>query len=131
MPNRGDLLLVFVSRVPRQVLNEFKLAAGARDLPPEEVIFGQAFAMQTIRNKILKVAGTDVPLLIEGENGTGKEVLARLVHARSACCDGAFVKVNCAAIPGTLIESEFFAYQKAPFTHPYASKPVRFQTPTG
>ena len=127
----GGCTLDSASGGPRQVLNQSKLASGARDLPPEEVIFGQSFAMQTIRNKILKVAGTDVPLLIEGENGTGKEVLARLVHARSACCDGPFVKVNCAAIPGTLIESELFGYEKGAFTGAYASKPGRVETANG
>jgi two-component system, NtrC family, response regulator AtoC len=115
----------------RQVLNQSKLASGTRDLPPEEVIFGQSFAMQTIRNKILRVASTDVPLLIEGENGTGKEVLARLVHARSACCDGPFAKVNCAAIPGTLIESELFGYEKGAFTGAYTSKPGRVEMANG
>src|SRR5229473_7153174 len=116
---------------PRQVLNQSKLASGTRDLPPEEVIFGQSFAMQTIRNKVTKVADTDVPLLIEGENGTGKEVLARLVHARSVWSKGAFVKVNCAAVPGPLMESELFGYEKGAFTGANAAKAGRVELADG
>jgi two-component system, NtrC family, response regulator AtoC len=92
------------------------------DLPPDEVYFGQTAVMQAVRQKIEKVANTDVPLLIQGENGTGKEVLARLVHTRSVWSKGAFVKVNGAAIPGPLMESELFGYEKGAFTGANASK---------
>ncbi len=100
---------------------------GATELPPDSVIFGRSPAMQVVRQKVEKIAGTNIPLLIQGENGTGKEVLARLIHARSPWSSGPFVKVNCAAIPGTLLESELFGYQKGAFTGAYASKPGRVE----
>jgi two-component system, NtrC family, response regulator AtoC len=85
-------------------------------LPPEGTIFGRTAAMQSIRHKGKKIAGANVPVLIEGEGGTGKEVLARWIHAHSPWSSGPLVKVNCAAIPGTLLESELFGYEKGAFT---------------
>jgi len=96
-------------------------------LPPEEVIFGSSAAMQDFRQKIKKFAGTSVPLLIQGESGTGKGVMARYIHSRSSVAVGPFINVNCAAIPGTLLESELFGYEKGAFTGAYASKPGRVE----
>jgi two-component system response regulator AtoC len=87
--------------------------------------------MQAVRQKIHKAANTNVPLLIQGDNGTGKEVLARLIHANSIWSKGPFVKVNCAAIPGALIESELFGYEQGAFTGAYTSKPGRVETAEG
>jgi two-component system response regulator AtoC len=92
-------------------------------LPPEEIIFGRSGAMISIRQKVQKVLGTDVPILIQGENGTGKGLLAQYIHSRSTMSSGAFVKVNCAAIPGALLESELFGYEKGSFTDAHTSKP--------
>lgn len=92
-------------------------------LPSEEIIFGRSAAMFPIQQKVRKVQGTDVPILIQGENGTGKGLLAEYIHARSAFSSGAFVKVNCAAIPGALLESELFGYEKGAFTDAHTSKP--------
>jgi two-component system response regulator AtoC len=72
--------------------------------------------MRSIRQKGEKIAGANVPLLIEGESGTGKEVLARWIHAHSPWSSGPLVRVNCAAIPGTLLESELFGYEKGAFS---------------
>ena len=96
-------------------------------LPPEEVIFGRSPLMQEFRQKIQKFAATCVPLLIEGESGTGKGVLARYIHARSSVAVGPFVSVNCAAIPGSLLESELFGYEKGAFTGAYSNKPGRVE----
>jgi two-component system response regulator AtoC len=73
------------------------------------------------------VAETNIPVLIEGETGAGKEVLARVIHVTSPWAKGPFVKVNCPAIPGTLIESELFGYEKGAFTGAYGTKPGRVE----
>jgi two-component system, NtrC family, response regulator AtoC len=96
-------------------------------LPPEEIIFGQSRQMDEIRQKVEKVASADIPVLIEGESGTGKEVVAKLIHSISTWAGGPFVKVNCPAIPGTLIESELFGYERGAFTGAYGSKPGRME----
>jgi two-component system response regulator AtoC len=78
--------------------------------------------MQAIRRKIEKVAFSGVPVLIQGDSGTGKGLLARFIHNFSSAPDAPFVKVNCAAIPGALLESELFGYEKGAFTGAYSSK---------
>ena len=108
---------------------EIKHTADPRplELPPEEVIFGRSSAMAALRQRVTKVAGATVPVLIEGESGTGKEILAKFIHSRSLLRTGPFVKVSCAAIPGSLLESELFGYQKGAFSGAYASKPGRVE----
>ncbi|MBZ5699375.1 MAG: sigma 54-interacting transcriptional regulator [Acidobacteriia bacterium] len=101
------------------------------DLPPAHIIFGCSAAMQTIRQKVEKVASSGVPILIQGDSGTGKGLLTRFIHNLSAAPDAAFVKVNCAAIPGTLLESELFGYEKGAFTGAYAFKPGRVELAEG
>jgi two-component system response regulator AtoC len=103
------------------------LLAPVGDLPPVEVIFGRSRAMQLVRQKVERAASTNVPLLIQGESGTGKEVMAKLVHSMSPWKDGPFVKINCPAIPATLIESELFGYERGAFTGAYVSKPGRVE----
>ena len=96
-------------------------------LPPDEVLFGLSAKMMKLRQRAAKVCGTSVPVLVQGDGGTGKEVLARWIHKHSASCNGQFVKVNCAAIPGTLLESELFGYEKGAFTGAHALKPGRVE----
>ena len=103
--------------------NSRGVTAKAGGLPPDEIIFGRSAAMAAIRQKVQKILGTDVPILIQGANGTGKGLLAHYIHSRSAFSTGAFVKVNCAAIPGALLESELFGYEKGAFTDAHTSKP--------
>src|SRR5437879_9534405 len=76
------------------------------DLPPDELIFGRSAVMQEFRQKIPKFAATNVPLLIQGESGTGKGGLARYIHSRAKFAAGPVVNVNCAALPGTLLQRE-------------------------
>jgi two-component system, NtrC family, response regulator AtoC len=116
---------------PRELANENIQTAKTGELPPDEVIYGQSATMAGLRRKIARVADTDVPLLIQGENGTGKEVLARLIHARSVWNKGSFIKVNCAAIPGTLLESELFGYEAGAFTGANSAKPGRIELADG
>lgn len=72
--------------------------------------------MQSLRDRMDKVASANVPVLIQGESGTGKDIIARMIHGQSPWRTGPFVKVNCPAIPGTLLESELFGYVKGAFT---------------
>ncbi len=96
-------------------------------LPADSVVFGCSEAMQVVRQKVEKVVATNVPVLICGESGTGKEIVARLIHQRSPWEDGQFVKVHCPAIPGTLLESELFGYEKGAFTGASGVKPGRVE----
>jgi two-component system response regulator AtoC len=102
-------------------------AEGTAGLPPDEILFGVSPAMQEIRLKALKICRTNVSVLLSGEGGTGKEVLARWLHANSSRASGEFVKVNCAAIPGNLLESELFGHEKGAFTGANAAKPGRVE----
>ena len=98
-------------------------AAKPAILPSEDVIFGSSTAMQPIRQMVAKILATDLPVLIQGENGTGKGLLAQYIHAHSRCSAGACIKVNCAAIPGPLLESELFGHEKGSFTDATSAKP--------
>ena len=75
--------------------------------------------MQPIRDLIGKVASTNTTVLLRGESGTGKEVLARALHKASPRSGKQFLKVNCAALPGELLESELFGHEKGAFTGAY------------
>src|SRR5436305_5798164 len=103
-------------------------ASALGNLPPDEVIFGSSSAMAELRRKLERLATAEVPLLIQGESGTGKEIICRFIHSRSPWSGGPFVKVNCPAIPGTLLESELFGYEKGAFTGAYGSKPGRVES---
>jgi two-component system, NtrC family, response regulator AtoC len=97
------------------------------EMPPETVIFGSSEAMRSVRDRLNKVASANVPVLIQGESGTGKDIIARMIHTLSPWKTGPYVKVNCPAIPGTLLESELFGYEKGAFTGAYGSKPGRVE----
>jgi two-component system, NtrC family, response regulator AtoC len=86
------------------------------ELPPEVVIYGSSESMREVRLKMDRIADAVVPVLIRGESGTGKEIIAKLLHQRSSRRSGPFVKINCPAIPSTLVESELFGYEKGAFT---------------
>jgi two-component system response regulator AtoC len=97
----------------------------------EDIFFGASPAMRTLRSCLPKVAASDVPILIQGETGTGKEVLARHVHALSPRAGKPFVKVNCAAVPADLMESELFGYERGAFTGAFQRKPGVFELAEG
>ncbi len=94
---------------------------------PEEVLFGRSSSMFEVRMRAKKICQTNVPIMLSGEGGTGKEALARWIHLNSEYAGGEFVKVNCAAIPGTLLESELFGYEKGAFTGANSVKPGRVE----
>src|SRR5271167_3403836 len=83
--------------------------------------------MLKIRQQFLQIAPVDVPVFISGESGVGKEVVARMIHLRSTRRHQPFVKVNCAALPGELLESELFGYEQGAFTGAVRSKPGKFE----
>jgi formate hydrogenlyase transcriptional activator len=93
----------------------------------EEEIVGHSVALQQVLNQVGIVAKTDSMTLIQGETGTGKEVIARAIHNQSLRSRGPFVKLNCAAIPGPLLESELFGHERGAFTGACAQTKGRFQ----
>src|SRR5215475_11604890 len=97
-------------------------------LLPDEILFGRAPSMAEVQARAERICRTNVPVLLCGEGGTGKEALARWIHARSEYATGEFVKVNCAAIPGSLLESELFGYEKGAFTGANTVKPGRVES---
>jgi two-component system response regulator AtoC len=101
------------------------------ETPPEEVIFGVSPAMAEVRRIVQRAAGVNVPVLLNGESGTGKDLIAKMFHQYSAASAGNFVKVNCPAIPGNLLESELFGYERGAFTGAYAVKPGRVEQASG
>ncbi len=106
-------------------------SAVGNPLPPEEVVFGVSPAMAPVRQLVGKAAGANIPVLIRGESGTGKEIIATLLHERSPWATGPLVKVNCPAIPGSLVESELFGYEKGAFTGAQVAKPGRVEAAHG
>jgi DNA-binding NtrC family response regulator len=94
-------------------------------------LLGNTPTMQDLRRQIAKVAPTRSRVLITGESGTGKELIARAIHRNSAVSAGAFVKVNCAAIPPELIESELFGHERGAFTGAVAKKRGLFEVADG
>ncbi|GBD96085.1 MAG TPA: PEP-CTERM-box response regulator transcription factor [Nitrospirae bacterium] len=90
-------------------------------------MIGQSPEMLRVFETIRKVASTDAAILIMGESGTGKELVARAIHEKSTRNQGGFIPINCGAIPGTLLESELFGYEKGAFTGAYAKQNGKFE----
>ena len=102
---------------------------GSSKRPPRVtgVLLGRSEQMREVHDLIARVADTDVTVLIRGESGTGKELVARAVHAESPRRDKPFVKVNCAALPSELLESELFGFERGAFTGAIQHKPGKFE----
>ncbi|MCL7489036.1 MAG: sigma-54 dependent transcriptional regulator [Desulfobulbaceae bacterium] len=105
------------------------LEESCREMHTEMI--GESKAMQDIHNLIHQVAPTDSTILIRGESGTGKELAAASIHMNSTRTDKPFVRINCAAIPDGLIESELFGHEKGAFTGAHAMKPGKFEMADG
>jgi two-component system nitrogen regulation response regulator NtrX len=97
----------------------------------EATLLGEAPAMDQLRREIARVAATDARVLITGENGTGKELVARFIHRQSERADSPLVEVNCAAIPEELIESELFGHLRGSFTGAAEDRPGKFEEADG
>ena len=95
------------------------------------LLIGTSEPMRELRSMIAKVARTNAPIWITGESGTGKELIAKLIHRNSARADGPFVAVNCGAVPGELMESEFFGHRKGAFTGAHSDEPGLFRSAEG
>ena len=91
-------------------------------------VVARSSEMQALLQQVARVAGTDATVCISGETGTGKEVIARVIHCNSSRANKSFIAVNCAAIPETLFESELFGHQKGSFTGAHQNKRGLFQT---
>lgn len=107
------------------------VAEASRNGVSPEILFGVTEEMQRIRHTIERVAAIRVPVLLRGESGCGKEVIANYLHRIGPWKDKPLMKVNCAAIPGSLLESELFGYEKGSFTGAYNSRPGKFELAHG
>ncbi len=114
------------------IKSALRLPGGAPDSEnPLQSLIGDSPSMQQVRAMIEKLARSQAPIYISGESGSGKELAARLIHGRSARASGAFVPVNCGAIPENLMESEFFGYRKGAFTGADSEREGFFQAAHG
>ena len=106
-----------------------RFGAGEQDRNPRrfEQIIGNSPALEAVLEQVERVAPTDSTVLIQGETGTGKELIARAIHNLSVRCGCPFVKLNCAAIPFDLLESELFGHERGAFTGAIAQKIGRFE----
>ncbi len=107
------------------------VAQPAPVLPRTKAFFGSSPAMREIQSLIGHVGWSEAPVLIQGETGTGKEVVARELHANSPRANSAFLKLNCAALPSELVESELFGYDRGAFTGAFQKKLGMFQAADG
>jgi transcriptional regulator with GAF, ATPase, and Fis domain len=135
-----DLLTIFAGQASLIVQNAMllsalradkeKLSAELKDKRFGEII-GSCASMLEVFRKLQKVAGTDISVMITGETGTGKELIAREIHRRSNRVNGPFTTVNCGAIPENLMESEMFGHVRGAFTGAIASRAGKFQQADG
>ncbi|MFZ2446357.1 MAG: PEP-CTERM-box response regulator transcription factor [Syntrophobacteraceae bacterium] len=122
-----------VSVLLRRALRVHQLESEHRKLqaarPPDsfEELIGASPQIQQVFSTIEKIAGTEAPVLVLGESGTGKELVAKAIHGKSRRKDGAFVAINCAAIPETLLESELFGHEKGAFTGAHTQRKGRIE----
>ena len=123
----AELEAVVEKCLERRTLERERAALRAARGHPAAASVWKSEAMQRIRSVIHQISDTDVTVLIQGESGVGKEVVAREVHACSSRRKGPFVKVNCAALPEDLLESELFGYEKGAFTGANSRKLGRFE----
>ena len=126
-PSELDLVLrrTLETRAPAAAVHR-----PARDAAPDADGGGAvtlSAAMERVWALAQRVADTDVPVLLVGESGVGKDVVARRIHAASHRAERPFVKINCAALPGELLESELFGHEKGAFTGAHAEKPGKFE----
>ncbi len=129
-PDLNRLLITLRNAMDKQVLvSEAKTLK--RKVSKVQEMIGESAAIKKIKDTVEKVAPTDARVLITGENGVGKELVARWIHEKSNRNTGAMVEVNCAAIPGELIESELFGHEKGSFTSAIKQRIGKFEAANG
>jgi DNA-binding NtrC family response regulator len=114
-------------RLPHQKVEPTTATVEAEEVGEDVFFVAASEAMHRIRSQVGMVARVDVPVLLLGESGTGKEVVARLIHKLSLRAQQVFLKVNCAALPSELLESELFGYEAGAFTGATRPKPGKFE----
>lgn len=129
-PDLNRLLITIRNALDRQTLvTETKVLK--RKVSRVQEMIGDSVALKKIKDTIEKVAPTDARVLITGENGSGKELVARWIHEKSNRATGPIIEVNCAAIPGELIESELFGHEKGSFTSAIKQRIGKFEQANG
>ncbi len=129
-PDLNRLLITIRNAMDKQTLiTETKFLK--RKVQKVQEMIGDSNALKKIKDTIEKVAPTDARVLITGENGSGKELVARWIHAKSNRANGQLVEVNCAAIPSELIESELFGHEKGSFTSAIKQRIGKFEQANG
>ncbi|MFN8266241.1 MAG: sigma-54 dependent transcriptional regulator [Chitinophagaceae bacterium] len=129
-PDLNRLLITIRNAMDRQTLvTETKVLK--RKVSRVQEMIGDSPALKKIKDTIDKVAPTDARVLITGENGSGKELVARWIHEKSNRVSGPLIEVNCAAIPGELIESELFGHEKGSFTSAIKQRIGKFEQANG
>jgi len=127
----GTARRLFADELCRERSRTGGVAVDADSIPGRFGMVGASPAMQSVYELLERVAPTDVPVLITGETGTGKELVARALHDHGMRCDHPFLAENCAAIPGPLLESELFGHVKGSFTGAIANREGYFCTADG
>jgi two-component system response regulator PilR (NtrC family) len=126
---------VDIAMLRRLVQTALRLSEEKKAAPPTETsasrLLGDSSAIQLLRATIAKLARSQAPVYISGESGVGKELVARLIHEQGPRATAPFVPVNCGAIPGELMESEFFGHKKGSFTGAQSDKDGLFQAANG
>ena len=123
---------VDLGRLRELVSTALRLGSGEGEaLPVDSRLLGESPPMQALRKQILKLARSQAPVYISGESGSGKELVARLIHEQGPRGEQPFVPVNCGAIPSELMESEFFGHKKGSFTGAIEDKQGLFQAANG
>ena len=126
-PLDTDRILVLLRNALRHLDLESENARLRADVESRYEMVGSSFSIRSVLDRVEKVAASPARVLITGENGTGKELVARALHRQSARARKPFIEVNCAAIPGELIESELFGHMKGSFTGAVADRPGKFE----
>ncbi|EON77215.1 Sigma-54 dependent transcriptional regulator/response regulator [Lunatimonas lonarensis] len=129
-PDLNRLLLTVRNALDKKTLVQ-ETTVLKKKLSKKMDMVGNSDALQQVKETIEKVAPTDARVLITGPNGTGKELVAHWIHAKSNRSGGPFIAVNCAAIPSELIESELFGHEKGSFTSALKQRQGKFEQATG